>query len=95
MITEAQVLDSMRGIVDPDLGRDIVSLGFIKQLNIKGGDVSFTVELTTPACPVKEQFRVDCERAVKAVPGVTSVQVSMSAMKPKKTLWKPRPRKSA
>ena len=84
MITEAQVLDSMRGIVDPDLGRDIVSLGFIKQLKIKRGDVSFTVELTTPACPVKEQFRVDCERAVKAIPGVTSVQVSMSAMEPKK-----------
>lgn len=84
MISEQQVLDSMRGIIDPDLGRDIVSLGFIKDLKIKRGNVSFTVELTTPACPVKEQFRTDCERAVQALPGVKSVQVSMSAMQPQK-----------
>lgn len=84
MPTEQQVLDSMRGIVDPDLGRDIVSLGFIKNLDVKRGNVTFTVELTTPACPVKEQFRSECERAVLALPGVKSVQVSMSAMEPKK-----------
>ena len=84
MPTESQVLDSMRGIIDPDLGRDIVSLGFIKHLRIQGGDVSFTVELTTSACPVKEQFRTDCEQAVKKVPGVTSVKVDMSAMQAKK-----------
>ncbi len=84
MPTENEVLDSMRGIIDPDLGKDIVSLGFIKNLQIKKGDVSFTVELTTPACPVKEQFRTDCETAVKALPGVNSVTVSMSAMEPKR-----------
>jgi len=82
MLTDNQILDSMRGIIDPDLGKDIVSLGFIKELKINGGDVSFTVELTTPACPVKEQFKIDCETAVKGVPGVTSVTVSMSAMQP-------------
>jgi Mrp family chromosome partitioning ATPase/DUF971 family protein len=83
MITETQVLDSMRHIVDPDLGRDIVSLGFIKNLKIDGGKVSFTVELTTPACPVKERFKKACEDAVKALPGVESVAVEMSAMSPK------------
>ncbi|MEK7793209.1 MAG: P-loop NTPase [Candidatus Hydrogenedentota bacterium] len=82
--TEAQVLDSMRHIIDPDLGKDIVSLGFIKALKIDGGDVSFTVELTTPACPVKEQFRTDCEKAVKKLPGVKSVHVEMSAMERQK-----------
>ena len=80
MITEEQVLDSLRGIIDPDLGRDIVSLGFIKGLKIDGGAVSFTVELTTPACPIKERFKTQCEEAVKQVPGVASVQVAMSAM---------------
>ncbi|MDX9974812.1 MAG: Mrp/NBP35 family ATP-binding protein, partial [FCB group bacterium] len=83
MITEAQVLDSMRHIIDPDLGRDIVSLGFIKNLKIDGGKVSFTVELTTPACPVKERFKTACETAVKALPGVESVAVEMGAMQAK------------
>jgi len=83
MITEEQVLDSMRHIVDPDLGKDIVSLGFIKNLKIDDGAVSFMVELTTPACPIKEQFRTACEAAVSLLPGVTSVNVTMSAMQPK------------
>ncbi len=83
-VSEQAVLDSMRGIIDPDLGKDIVSLGFIKKLQINGGDVKFTVELTTPACPVKEQFKIDCEKAVKGVPGVKSVQVFMSAMESKR-----------
>lgn len=80
MITEKQVLDSMRHIIDPDLGRDIVSLGFIKKLRIDGGKVSFIVELTTPACPVKETFRQRCVEAVSAIPGVDFVDVTMGAM---------------
>ena len=84
MVTEEQVLDSMRGIIDPDLGKDIVSLGFIKQLKIDDDSVSFTVELTTPACPVKEQFKTDCETAVSALPGISTVNVTMSAMPSKK-----------
>ncbi len=84
MVSDQQVLDSMRHIIDPDLGRDIVSLGFIKDLKVRGGTISFTVELTTPACPVKDQFRDECQRAVRALPGVESVIVNMSAMQPKK-----------
>ncbi len=84
MLTDDQILDSMRGIIDPDLGKDIVSLGFIKELTISEGDVSFTVELTTPACPVKEQFKTACAQAVSAIPGVKSVNVQLSAMHPKR-----------
>jgi Mrp family chromosome partitioning ATPase/DUF971 family protein len=80
MITEDQILDSMRHIIDPDLGQDIVSLGFIKNLVIDGGKVGFTVELTTPACPVKEQFQNDCQAAVSALDGVDEVEVTMGAM---------------
>lgn len=80
MVTEEQILDAMRHIIDPDLGKDIVSLGFIKNLEIDEGAVSFNVELTTPACPVKEQFRTACEAAVSQVPGVKKVDVSMTAM---------------
>ena len=53
MPSERAVLDSMRHIIDPDLGRDIVSCGVIKDLNIEGGHVRFTLELTTPAWPMK------------------------------------------
>ena len=82
MSREAEVLDQMRSIMDPDLGKDIVSLGFIKNLQITAaGVVSFAVELTTPACPVKEQFRTQCEQNVRRLPWVTEVKVTMSAAK--------------
>jgi ATP-binding protein involved in chromosome partitioning len=52
-VEQPAVLEALRVVQDPDLHRDIVSLGFIKDLKISGGQVSFTIELTTPACPVK------------------------------------------
>ena len=73
------VLNALRIVNDPDLHRDIVSLGFIKDLSLKDGHVSFAIELTTPACPVKDQMREQAMAAVRAVPGVTSVDVRMTA----------------
>ena len=55
-VSEATVLDALRGVRDPDLNRDIVTLKFIKNLRIDGGHVAFTIELTTPACPLKDQI---------------------------------------
>ncbi len=79
---EQQILNSMRGIIDPDLGKDIVSLGFIRDLAISDqGEVTFAVALTTPACPVKDQFKAACEAAVSALPWVTAVHVTMTAQK--------------
>ena len=49
-ITESQVLDALRHVIDPDLHRDIVTLGFIKDVSIDDDEVSFKVQLTTPAC---------------------------------------------
>ena len=62
-LSEEIVLDSLKQIIDPDLKKDIVTLGFIHNLEINGGDVSFTIMLTTPACPVKEKMEtgVDIE----------------------------------
>ncbi len=79
MVSENAVLEALRVVKDPDLHQDIVTLGFIKNLRIDGGRVSFTIELTTPACPVKEQMREQATAAVKAVSGVTAVEVEMSA----------------
>jgi ATP-binding protein involved in chromosome partitioning len=79
LVTEALVLEALKVVKDPDLHRDIVALGFIKNLRIDRDQVSFTVELTTPACPVKEQMRDQARAAVLQVPGVAGVDVQMTA----------------
>src|SRR5215470_16969266 len=78
-VEQAAVLEALKAVRDPDLNRDIVSLGFIKDLRIDGGRVAFTIELTTPACPVKDQMRDQARAAVMRVPGVTAVDVKMDA----------------
>src|SRR5947209_17652396 len=82
-ITEQSVLEALRKIVDPDLHKDIVALGFVKDLQIAGGAVSFRIVLTTPACPVKEQMQTQAQELVGALPGVSSVNVKMDAEVPK------------
>ncbi|MCW5943404.1 MAG: Mrp/NBP35 family ATP-binding protein [Fimbriimonadaceae bacterium] len=79
VVTEAAVLDALRAVKDPDLHRDIVTLGFVKELDIDHGSVAFTIELTTPACPVKDQLRDQADTAVRAVRGVTDVRIEMTA----------------
>ncbi len=77
--TEADVLNALRAVRDPDLNQDIVALGFVKDLRICASNIAFQIELTTPACPVKELMRSQAERAVKALPGVDQVAVEMTA----------------
>lgn len=77
-VTDEQVREALKQVIDPDLKRDIVSLGFVKNMVIKGEKVAFDVELTTPACPVKEQLQQQCEQVVRAL-GVSKVQVTMTA----------------
>src|SRR5438477_12001579 len=78
-VEQSAVLDALKVVKDPDLHRDIVGLGFIKDLRIDGGRVAFTIELTTPACPVKDQMRDQARAAVLQVAGVSDVNVQMSA----------------
>ena len=78
-ITEAEVLDALRSVRDPDLHKDIVTLKFVKDLRIDGDRVAFTIELTTPACPVKDQMRDQARAAVQQLPGVATVDVQMTA----------------
>jgi ATP-binding protein involved in chromosome partitioning len=78
-VEQARVLEALKVVRDPDLNRDIVSLGFIKNLSVDGGRIAFTIELTTPACPVKDQMRDQARAAVMQVPGVSSVDVTISA----------------
>ena len=78
-VTESAVLDALRAVHDPDLHRDIVALKFVKDLRIDGSRVSFKIELTTPACPVKDQMRDQARALVAALPGVSDVQIEMTA----------------
>ena len=77
--TEAAVLDALRAVKDPDLHKDIVSLNFVKDVRIDGDAVAFIVELTTPACPVKDLLRDQARSVVLALPGVNRVDVQMTA----------------
>jgi ATP-binding protein involved in chromosome partitioning len=79
MPSESAILDALKAVRDPDLNRDIVSLKFVKNLRIDGGHVAFTIELTTPACPVKDQMRDQARTVVRQVPGVSTVDVEMTA----------------
>jgi len=78
-VTPQAVLDALRPIVDPDFGRSIVDLGFVKAVEIDGGRVAFQIELTTPACPVKAEFEREARERVAALAGVDEVQVKMTA----------------
>ena len=64
-ITKELVLETLKTVKDPDLQHDLVSLGFIKNLEIQNNSVKFDIELTTPACPVKNQLKEECETKVR------------------------------
>ena len=76
---EQAILDALRTVKDPDLHRDIVTLNFVKDLKVSGGKVSFTIELTTPACPVKKDMEQWAREAVLRVDGIREVQIQMSS----------------
>jgi ATP-binding protein involved in chromosome partitioning len=78
-LSQAQILEALTAVVDPDLHKDIVKLGFVKDVRIDGGRVAFAIELTTPACPVKEQMKEQARAAVMRVPGVADVDITMTA----------------
>jgi len=77
---DQEVLDALRVVQDPDLHRDIVALGFVQNLQINpSGVVAFDVNLTTPACPVKDQLKAQARQVVANLAWVTDVQVTMTA----------------
>jgi len=76
------VRTALAGVVDPELGADIVELGMVRDIAIEGGSVSVEVALTVAACPLRDQLRADVERHVSAVPGVERVEVRTGVMDP-------------
>ena len=77
------ILDILRPVKDPELNKSLVELNMIRNVQVAdGGKVSFTLVLTTPACPLREFIVEDCQKAVKTLPGVTSVDVEVTAETP-------------
>src|SRR3989338_2365860 len=79
VLSEKEILDALRNIIDPDFQKDIVSLGFVRNIQIKDGCVALEIQVTTPACPVKNEFKRQAEAAVKGIQGVKDVRVEMTA----------------
>jgi ATP-binding protein involved in chromosome partitioning len=78
-ITQEAVLAALGKVQEPELHKDLVTLNMIRNLEIEGGTVSFTVMLTTPACPLRSQIEAESRKAVLAVPGVEKVAVKLDS----------------
>lgn len=82
LLDSHSVLEVLRPVQDPELQKSLVELNMIRNVTIDGGKVSFTLVLTTPACPLREFIVEDCQKAVKKLPGVTDVNVEVTAETP-------------
>jgi ATP-binding protein involved in chromosome partitioning len=82
MLDTQSILEVLRPVQDPELQKSLVELNMIRNVTVDGGKVSFTLVLTTPACPLREFIVEDCEKAVKQLPGVESVSVEVTAETP-------------
>jgi ATP-binding protein involved in chromosome partitioning len=82
IVSEAAVMAALSQVQEPELHKDLVSLNMIRDIKITGDQISFTILLTTPACPLKNQIEREARQAVLAIPGVGSVEVKMDANVP-------------
>lgn len=78
-VTKEAVMAALSHVQEPELHNDLVSLNMVRDVNIEGDQVRFTVMLTTPACPLRSQIEREARQAVEAIPGVGSVQVKLDA----------------
>ncbi|HJW84110.1 MAG TPA: Mrp/NBP35 family ATP-binding protein, partial [Anaerolineae bacterium] len=77
------VLNALRRVMDPELGRDLVSLGMVRDVQVEDGVARFALRLTTPACPIRDQLVAMAHRAVAALPGIRDVRVTVEADVPR------------
>lgn len=81
-LTKESVLKALRTVYDPDLKKDLVTLNMIQDLTINGNQVSFSIMLTTPACPMKDRMKNEATAAVQAIDGVSDVRIKMDSQVP-------------
>ncbi len=80
MPTEKDVLAALAGVKDPELGRDLVALHMVEGVEVSGGKVTFTLNLTTPACPLRTRLEESARGAVSSIPGVKEVEMKTSSV---------------
>ncbi len=81
-VTQEQVMAALSRVIEPELHKDLVTLNMVKNVEVQDGNVSFTITLTTPACPLKNQIESEAAAAVKAIPGVKNVSVNFDSNVP-------------
>lgn len=81
-LSPTTILEVLKPVQDPELRKSLVDLNMIRNVKVEDGNVSFTLVLTTPACPLRQFIVEDCERAVKTLPGVKTVAVDVTAETP-------------
>ena len=79
MVGVDQVLEKLATVVDPDLKKDIVSMGMIKDLELNSGDLKFTLELTTPACPFNDEIEADVRKVIDDIDGIENFDMKVTA----------------
>src|SRR5438046_10740541 len=78
-MTKEEILKALSTVQEPDLGKDLITLNMVKDIEIEGNYVSFIVVLTTPACPLKDKIKTDCVNAIKTVNKDAAVNVKFEA----------------
>ncbi|MFZ5917520.1 MAG: Mrp/NBP35 family ATP-binding protein [Chloroflexota bacterium] len=82
MVTREKALEALRGVIDPELRRNIVELGMVKDLSVDGNRAVFTLALTTPGCPLRERMRGEAETALLALDGIHEVDIRFGELSP-------------
>ena len=83
MLTQPDLMTALSTVIDPELGKNIVELGMVRDLTFTPqGEVAFTLSLTIPGCPLKNRMKQDAEQALLAVPGVKKVEITFGTMSP-------------
>src|SRR4051794_25168345 len=81
MPTKDEILKALAAVIDPELRQDIVTLGMVRSIDVQpGGEVAVTVSLTTPGCPIRSHFQTGVASAIRALDGVTGVQVAFDVL---------------
>ncbi len=79
MVGIDDVINKLSTVIDPDLNKDIVSMGMIKDLDLNSGNLKFTLELTTPACPFNEEIEADVRKAIGELDGIKNFDMNVTA----------------
>ena len=83
MLDKNTITEGLRGVLDPEIGLNIVDLNMVRDISIRNGDVQVTIALTVAHCPLAKTLQTDVEKALKGIAGVTSVKVDTTAMSKK------------